>query len=458
MHTPPLSLRPRPSDIEWLLLLLACAWVGLFYLRHAQAGWFFQDDFGFLQDYAAALRWHQLWDGSGFGRFLSRNVYWHGAQRAFGEASALYFTLNLMILLANAWLVRQILGRELPAIGAWTGAYVYAGMAGVVHAYAWLSNSQHLLAHLFVLAFVACYLARDLHAPPHPARALVLLALYLAGLSTNAFAGLVLSLPVLAMARHATLRRDLAHAGLVLLGGLAFLGLWWVLRDQQTGAYRLALTWATLAENARFHVGSAWLAGAGAVACLAGATQGWRRGDLVLSWLCVAALLFALPYAFLAQQRHPPYLVPTLLFASMATLIVLHRATPRRAWHRLGRMALLGLVIWTALPSVAYHTRHPWGADQRALVGQLRDVHAARAGPARYCFVAASEPGSDGKGPQGIPREWWFVGFGRAFSRFVDPASTYVLQPRPEGCDLRFILDEARLRPLPVPEAAPHRR
>lgn len=63
-----------------------------FYITYAYSAWFSQDDFGFIAHYDNSIQSNQLFDFSNFGRFLSRNAYWHFGIKYFSyNAQFLYF-------------------------------------------------------------------------------------------------------------------------------------------------------------------------------------------------------------------------------------------------------------------------------------------------------------------------------------------------------------------------------
>lgn len=428
-----------------------------FYVDYGSQAWFFQDDFGFLASYAKNPDWTQAFKFTSFGRFLSRNLYWYIGQLIFGHHAILFFYFNLACISFSSFLIYKILRRLVRPDLAAVGAFAYFASAPVIHTYAWLSNSQHSLAHLLALGFAALYLRLT-----HGAQArrlglgsvALLLALYLLGLSANIFAGLVLGLPLLMGAIRPALRREPRHH-LLLAAALGLFFLFWLkLRAGATGAYELKVGQGSLKANADFYFGGIWVLAVLLLCCLYGAYVHFRRGALLGSWFFLSAIAFYLPFAFLVHQRYVQYIALSAGFFACGILV--HIEYYLGTYAKRTALLLVLAVLATGTSARDYFGRVRWGRDQRLLSEQLRAFDRARArlaadGAKRptYCFTTRAHQNLSGVESFDIPPEWWFVGFGKAFEVFVNPAANYQIGSRPAACDASFFIEGSTLTPLP---------
>jgi len=119
-----------------------------FYASYASAAWFWQDDFGFIDQYANSIQWSQLFDFSNFGRFLSRNGYWHWGIKYFSYNAQYFYIFNLFIILCSSFLLYKIFEKHGRLNGVFAGLFYFL-LPATIESYAWLSNSQHILGHFF---------------------------------------------------------------------------------------------------------------------------------------------------------------------------------------------------------------------------------------------------------------------------------------------------------------------
>lgn len=84
----------RNHGLLTLVTVLPFFVISYFYVSYASTAWFFQDDFGFIAEYANSIWVNQLFDFSNFGRFVSRNIYWFLGGKLFGDNSSYYFIFN----------------------------------------------------------------------------------------------------------------------------------------------------------------------------------------------------------------------------------------------------------------------------------------------------------------------------------------------------------------------------
>jgi hypothetical protein len=445
-------LTPVPVQLG---LLLAVLFTGAFYLSYAQSAWFFQDDFQLIMQYAHALQPQQLLDFGSFGRLLSRNAYWHYGIKLFALHAPLFFLLNLFFICATSLLVYRIVLRKYGAFPALVAGLVYFCLPGTVEAYSWLSNSQHLLGHLFVMVFVYLFTAHDEGGAGHrqgTARALLLVLVLVLGFLSNVFMGMVLSLPLWMLVTDRNHRRNPWNLGVAVTGMALFLYFYVRLADQQTGAYATSFTAATFWKNATFYFKSDLGAALWICVVLLGAAWSWFKGRLLTAWFFLASAAFMLPFAFLEHQRYGSYAVLMHLFAVLGCWCLACDSCDvqggiRPQWLPYAGAAVVVLVLMQSLMLPLRHFgQYPHGKAVRDQVEQLRLFAAKNPAVTRYCFRSGKQTvNNTGVKVWDIPAEWWQVGFGAAFALFVDGQKTYELVTPTSRCDATFTFIDQRL-------------
>jgi hypothetical protein len=452
-RTPTGDATAPPLPVQ-LGLLLAVLFTGAFYLSYAQSAWFFQDDFQLIMQYAHALQPQQLLDFASFGRFLSRNVYWHYGIKSFGLHAPLFFLLNLFFICATSLLVYRVVLRQYGSFPAVVAGLVYFCLPGTVEAYAWLSNSQHLLGHLFVMVFVYLFTAPDEGRPGRRrgGAALLLFLVLVLGFLSNVLMGMVLSLPLWMLVADRHHRRNPWTHGVAVAGMALFLYFYVHLADQQAGAYATSFSVATFWKNATFYfkgdAGAAlWIA-----VVVLGAAWSWFKGRLLTAWFFMASAAFMLPFAFLEHQRYGSYSVLMHLFVVLGCWCLVCdtcnvQGGARPVWLLYAGAALLVLVLGQSLQLPLRHFgQHPHGKTVREQVEQLRVFDAKNPAIRSYCF-RSDTPAVNTTGVKvwDIQAEWWQVGFGAAFSLFVNGQKTYELASATSRCDATFTFIGHRL-------------
>lgn len=448
---------PLPAQLG---LLLAVLFTGAFYLSYAQSAWFFQDDFQLISQYAQALQPHQLLDFGNFGRFLSRNVYWHYGIQLFALHAPFFFLLNLFFICTTSLLVYRIVLRGYGRFPAVVAGLAYFCLPGTVEAYAWLSNSQHLLGHLFVMLFVYLFCA------PHGERRqgsaaamLVLLLVLLLGFLSNAFMGMVLSLPIWMLMVDRQHRRNPWNYGVVVAGMALFLYFYLRLAGQQAGAYATSFSAATFWKNATFY----FKGDGGAVLWIGvvvlGAAWSWFKGRMLTAWFFLASAAFMLPFAFLEHQRYGSYSVLMHLFAVLGCWCLLCDSCDVQGGHRpqwlpfvpyAGAAILVLLLVQSLMLPLRYFGQYPHGKTVWEQVEQLRLFDAKNQEVKSYCFRSDKQAvNATGVKVWDIPADWWYVGFGAAFALFVNGQKTYELVSATSRCDATFTFIDQRLERVP---------
>lgn len=436
-------------------LFLALLFAGAFYLSYPQNAWFLQDDFQLIMQYAHALQPQQILDFGSFGRFLSRNAYWHYGIKLFALHAPLFYVLNLFFICATSFLVYRVVLNTCGRFAGVVAGLLYFCLPGTIEAYAWLSNSQHLLGHLFVMVFVYLLTTGDpgSHGRTSGRAAAVLLMVLVLGLFSNAFVGMVLSLPLWMLVADRGYRKNRWNYLVPVLGMALVLYFYVRLSDQQTGEYATSFSIGTFWKNATYYfkgdVGaSLWIA-----VVVGGAAYSWRKGRLLCAWFFMASAAFMLPFAFLEHQRYGSYSVLTHLFFLLGCWCLacdtLGARRPGLAQYVGVSILALVLVQSLVLP-IRHYGQYPSGKTVRDQVEQLRLFDAKNPAVKSYCFRSEKQVvNATGVQAWDIPAEWWQVGFGAAFSLFVNGQKTYELVSATSRCDATFVFRDQRLEPVP---------
>lgn len=421
-----------------------------FYITYASNAWFYQDDFGFIAHYSSSVQWSQLFDFTDFGRFLSRNIYWYLGIKYFSYDSRFFYIINLFVILCSSFLLYRVFEKYGRFNGLVAGSFYFV-LPSTVDSFVWLSNSQHILAHFFVISFVYLFTKRG----AGKNRALELTynlqlgIILLLGFTSNVLMSMVLSLPVWMIIVDKKYRKSKATYALLSFGILLFALFFFKLADYQTGAYSTSYNIETLTKNLEFYFMSVLFAMVWTVSAVIGIVYSLARKNYFASWLFCASMAFFLPFAFLVDQRYEQYGTLTYLFFLLGAWLLLIDSRLKR-WPTLNRYAGLAIVMFLFANSlespVRYFSENPRGAEQKQQVQFLRSFNSQNPALKNYCFrsdkVIKNTTGFKG---WDIPGDWWFVGFGKAFTLFVSPEKTYQLVQDSARCDVVFIFKGGRL-------------
>ncbi|HVW21786.1 MAG TPA: tetratricopeptide repeat protein [Opitutaceae bacterium] len=230
------STSPTPARSRRLAAIVLLALTALAYLPSLGNGFVWDDDTSVTAN-------RLIHEPGGLARlwFSARNPdYWPATEttlwaewRLWGMNPAGYHATNLALHLAEVLLIWLLLER-LRVPGAWLGALLFGLHPVNVESVAWITQRKNLMAMLFYLASIGCFLRAD-EPPPDRRRggagwfALSLLAFALAMLSKGSVAILPLVLAGLVAARRRFEARDalrllpyLAIAGVFTLVDLKF--------------------------------------------------------------------------------------------------------------------------------------------------------------------------------------------------------------------------------------------
>lgn len=420
-----------------------------FYITYANGAWFFQDDFGFIAQYANSIQWNQLFDFTNFGRFLSRNGYWHWGIKYFSYNAQFFYIFNFFIILCSCLLLYKIFEKYGRLNGFIAGLFYFL-LPATVDSYAWLSNSQHILGHFFVLLFVYLF-TKDIAEKSRTqefARTLQLLVILILGFTSNVFMSMVVSLPAWMILINKEYRRSKTAYFTVGFGTLLFALFFFKLSGNQTGAYSTSYTIEALSKNLDFYFSSVLFATMWFVSIVFGTIYSLTRNNYLASWFFIASAAFFLPYAFFVHQRYGQYGALTYLFFLLGIWLLLIESKLK---HRPNLVSLFGLAIVIFLfsklgPPIRYFTENPRGAKQKQQIQFLKDFNYQNPGIKNYCFRSKKEViNTTGVKEWDIPGDWWSVGFGTAYTLFVNHEITYQLIQDSKRCDVVFVFEQGQL-------------
>lgn len=423
-----------------------------FYLSYAATAWFLQDDFKFLARYSDSLQWGELLDFSNFGRFLSRNVYWHLGEKFFSTNAQMFYTLNLGIILSTCYIIFKIFEEHGNFAGK-IAALFYFTLPGTVHSYSWISNSQHLLGHLLVLIFVYRFAVPEREALDRTnerSRATQLGLILLLGFSSNIFMTMVVTLPMYMIAARGRSRISKSTYFTAAFGGLLCVVFLLKLARNHSAAYSASYNLETFHESLIFYFGSSFVGLLWIVSIILGFILAHRRRNHLTAWFFLASGLFFLPFAFLVHQRYEQYGTLTHLFLILGLWKFLLDAKLTKRPVRAGSIGLLVAVFLFAHASatpIRYFTENPFGVKQRDQIAMLKEFVDENPEVENFCFRSNRIiENQTGVREWDLPREWWFVGFGEAFTLFVSPEKKYRLLDEGIRCDVVFVWNDEDLK------------
>ena len=402
--------------------------LGFAYLRYAFEGWFFLDDFGYVDRFHSALRLEELLHPVGFGRFLSTNVYWNLTWRVFGGEASLYFACNLVIIVATAWIFAALVGDRYGRASALVAGLCYAALPNVISAYGWISNAQHLVAHLFCAMFLYLYFRWSRNDVSGTSIA-ALEAVLVAALLSNQLSSGLLIVPVVHLLADRDARRQRRRRAFVVLMAATVFILYLRTRGVASGPYALDVTTKTMFDVVPVYFGEIWVFWLWIATSLTGfAVAVWRRHDAVHATLWLGGVAFVAPFLFLKYQHYPQYASLGLAMFFMAVWISAYQLTCARAPKFLSVVMAVFVLAGGAwgLSMFSPMLEQPDGARQREFVAQMAAINETAGPEARhFCFDSERSAGAPRTDAEAIPYDWQGLGFGVAFHYFVDPSKTY---------------------------------
>lgn len=446
----PESTSPESKAANSPLLAIGVSSIGafllFFYITYALKGWFFQDDFGFISQYAHSIEPRQLLNPENFGQFVSRNVYWHVGLRYFSYHAEYFYLFNLLTILATSYLLYLIFSEKYGRFEGIVAALLYFALPATIESYAWLSNSQHLMTHFFVVLFVYFF---DRINGTEIKRSAYLSAILFLGFQSNIFMAVALSLPIFMSFADQRHRRLFSNYIVTFFGLCLVAWFFYQLSGHQAEAYSTAYTFETLVENLFFYFKNKIFVALWLLAVVFGAIYACFKKAYFVSWLFLASLAFFVPFAFFIHQRYAQYAALTYLFFLLATWSFSLEIFQARFS---GLLKFSGFILALAVFSsslqhpIRRFNENPRGAAQKSQVNFLKNY--ARQNPelSSFCFQAQDAViNTTGVEVRDAPRDWRFAGFGEAFSLFVSSQIEFELADPSLRCDANFLFKEGDL-------------
>ena len=419
-----------------------------FYISYAANAWFWQDDFGFIASYSGSIQLSQLTDFTNFGRFLTRNAYWHVGVKYFSYNAQYFYIFNFFIIFCTSFLLFKIF-EKYGKFSATVAGLFYFLLPGTIESYAWLSNSQHIMGHFFVILFVYLYMTEvveeaRLQKLVHIFQLLLVLVL---GFISNIFMSMVLSLPIWMILNK---KSRSSNDYVILFAGILLFSVFFIkLSGSQEGAYSTSYDLETLIKNLSFYFGNIGVASIWGLLILVGTVYALKLKHYVAAWFFLASAAFFCPFAFFVHQRYGQYGVLTYLFFLLGCWLLLIVSKYK---DHVNLIKWIGLAVVAFLfsksmePPIRFFSQNPRGAEQKQQVQFLRWFSAKNPEFKNYCFRSDKETkNTTGVKEWDIPREWWFVGFGKAFSLFVSHEKTYELVHSQARCDVVLVFKDGYL-------------
>lgn len=158
-----------------------------FYINYSFNAWFFQDDFSLLYSHKDRLDFFNILNiENNFGRFISRDLYWHVLYKFFGTNASMFYIVNFLIMIVNTFILYKIINLKISnQIWSMVFALFYITNTATFSSFIWISNSQHLLGHLFV--FICIYILMKIYYNPNKIAYLILTLSFICGIYSNVF-------------------------------------------------------------------------------------------------------------------------------------------------------------------------------------------------------------------------------------------------------------------------------
>ncbi len=423
-----------------------------FYISYANTAWFWQDDFSFIAQYSNSIHWNELFNFTNFGRFLSRNCYWHWGIKYFSYNAQFFYVFNFFIILCSCFLLYKTFEKH-GRLNALISGIFYFIEPATIDSYAWISNSQEILGQFFVILFVYIFTKDSAGESSFEefSRALQLGLVIILGFESNILMSMVISLPVWMILTNKEYRRSKTAYFTIAFGTLLFAVFFLKLSGYQTGAYLTSYTIKTITKNLDFYFHNGFLATIWIVSVVLGTVYALARKNYLASWFFLGSIAFFIPFAFFVYQRYLEYCDLTYLFFLLGIWLLL---IDSKLKFRPNLVSYVGLAIIMLIfskslqPPIRYFSENPLGAEQKQQIQFLKVFSSQHPNIKNYCF-RSNKKVENKTGFKGwdIPRDWWFVGFGQAYTLFVSNKKTYKLiqDATPTRCGVVFVFKEGRL-------------
>lgn len=390
-----------------------------FYVYYSADAWFYQDDFSFLWEFRDNTGMQRIFNTRGgfsqfhyITRFLSRNLYWFSLQRIFHSQAFLFYLFNFLIIVFNAYILfhlcRQVFRlKYLPCVAS---LMYFAGYPTISN-FSWLSNSQHLIGHLFVFLFLYISMVENLKPG---LRLLFLFLIFLAGIFSNVFFVFVLPGAMLLAYNKVSARQSLAYIAFGLLFILLFVFTY--SSAPETSPYSTSLSAGQFISNLCFYAGRMPAVAALSLIILIGIAIITR--DRILSAFILLSTGFFIPFAFLVYQKYDNYIALPYIFYLCSLLYVFEKYA-KPSIFAIFLVLIAGLNLYLGINSAVLYARKPLGKNVRVFLDEVRQVDLEDY-PIVFIRALDSHTNPSRVPLWDIPPFWWHLGRGKAFSYFFE--------------------------------------
>ena len=415
------------------LCLIALLYLAL-YVRYSFRAWFLSDDFLYLQQFKNCICINEVVSLGNSGRFISRNVYWYAMEHLFGMNSVCYFLVNLALLIILSWLcfllVRQLTNSH--DAGVFSGI-IYFIMVPTQFNFGWISNTQHLIGHFFVLVFLLLSCNERFLADAHRLRtSLALISLFVCGLYSNiGMFAVIPSLIAYIVLFSGVSGLDKPKVTLILVLSLCSILFWTRVKGNLDAEHAAHFTFSQFVDTLFFYgtLGSKKVLGLITLAVsllLVCATTVWfvLKRDRIGLFLIVLAGSFYIPFAFLVWQRHMNYMSLPVFFltSSMIYLVIRYVKAPAVTYL----VVLIHILFIFKTGPKSYYDQPAAGSFARTFIEELNQLDLK--GYKRVCLQSLDPqpPNKTGVKFWDISESWHMIGDGDAMRLFGAVRADYL--------------------------------
>jgi hypothetical protein len=382
-----------------------------------------------LKQYANNIHSEQLFNlPSNFGRFVSRNIYWHTLSELFGKNATLFFLFNLSILLTNTFFTYKLFNNltSNPFYSKLNGL-IYFCSYPVVETFCWLSNSQHLLAHTFILLYLLLLTDDD---ELSANKLIQLMLIFIIGVYTNILVAFIL--PATIYYLFSKKKLDYKSSIMIAIQVVISLIFIYILSKNRHEVYSTKISIEQALINLEFYSKHSMAA---IVIMVASGCYIIYKKDKTLVLLFILTISMYLPFAFAVYQRYNNYMALALLFwFGLLSYPIRNKKTPL--------IIFLVLMVYLSIPTVKHFSEQPLGAQMKDFLYKLNNKY-----PYNKNTTICLKPHKQKTNPTGlkiwnIPEFWWTLGFGEAGNLFLNPnISLSLLKKSPDkNCEV-YVID-----------------
>ncbi len=437
--------------VLFLLLLIAFSF---FYILYSNCAWFYQDDFSFLWEFKNNTGFQRVLNthSRGFNqfhyitRFFSRNIYWFSLQRIFHINASLYYLLNFLIILLNTCLLFNISKHMFRLVYLpYLVSLVYFIGYPTISNFSWISNSQHLIGHLFVFLFLYIAVVENLR---FGVKLLLLSVLFFIGIFSNAFFIFVLPGAIFFFFINKSVKPVL----LLLAFGLIYIAFFACTFSitQETNPYSANLSTNQFISNFIFYTGHFSVIVALSIITITAFAI--VKKDKLLITPIILSFSFFLPFAFLVYQKYVNYIALPFIFY-ICSLVYAYEKYAKPRVLAIVLILLLGINLYWSIDRVVFNLREPLGQNVRLFLSELNQLDL---GKYSMVFIKGKENHTNFTQVPlwDIPPFWWHLGRGKALNYvFRDTNTRFRLYNKDEpGYPVIIVDDKLEIMDIQFPK------